>query len=70
MKKLSEKIFFFGALCGMACSLVGCAALPSVMNDVEQIADDTAIKISVSREAITKNTDVKAFVILDNVSPK
>lgn len=38
--------------------LHGCAYLPNMFQTVEDIADDTAIKIEISREAIQTNSDI------------
>lgn len=48
-------------------NLVGCAQmLPELFKSVEQIADDDAIKLQVSREAIQKETDVTISVSVTN----
>jgi starvation-inducible outer membrane lipoprotein len=38
--------------------LMGCAAIPEISKDVEDIATDTAIKIEVSRELIIQKKDL------------
>lgn len=43
-----------------------CGLMPQLLQEVEHIADDTAIKICVSQEALQRQTNVKASVELDN----
>jgi starvation-inducible outer membrane lipoprotein len=47
-------------------SLSGCAALPSFFQTAEDIADDTAIKVEVSRETFQKETDLNIQVNVKN----
>lgn len=44
----------------------GCGCLPQVLSEAENIVDDDAIKITVSREALGRQTNVKASIELDN----
>ncbi len=39
-------------------ALTGCAAMPQIMQDIDDMATDTAIKIEVDKEAIKPNTNV------------
>jgi hypothetical protein len=47
-------------------SLSSCGSLPQLINTAEHIADDEAIQIKVSQEALQRQTNVKAYVELDN----
>jgi hypothetical protein len=49
----------------MVC-LTGCAALPQFFQAAEDIADDTAIKVEVSREAISEKTNLQLNLDLKN----
>lgn len=44
----------------------GCNTLPQFYQSAEDIADDTAIKIEISREAIKKTTDINLNVDIMN----
>lgn len=44
----------------------GCNALPQLYQTAEDIADDTAIKVEVSRESIQKQTDVEISIDVKN----
>ncbi len=46
--------------------LAGCQALPQLYQAVEDIANDEAIEVMVSREAISKQTDVTVTVDVKN----
>lgn len=46
--------------------VAACQTLPQLYQTAEDIADDTAIKIEVSREAISKQTDVAVTVDVKN----
>jgi DNA-directed RNA polymerase subunit RPC12/RpoP len=46
--------------------LTGCAGIPSFLQTAEDIIDDDAITIKVSREALGRNTNIIARVELDN----
>jgi len=50
----------------MLCLLAGCQTLPQLYQAAEDIADDTAIKVQVSREAIQKQTDITLSVDVKN----
>ena len=43
-----------------------CTALPQLYQAAEDIADDNAIKVEISREAITKQTDVRVVIDVKN----
>ena len=43
-----------------------CQGLMPIADDMEKMADDTAIKIEVSREALQKETDLKVTVEVQN----
>lgn len=46
--------------------LTSCGALPQLINTAEHIADDTAINIKVSQEALQRQTNITAYIELDN----
>lgn len=46
--------------------LTSCQTLPQLYQAAEDIADDGAIKIEVSKEAIQKNTDLLISIDLKN----
>lgn len=46
--------------------LSSCGILPQLATEAENIIDDDAIKIVVSREALGRQTNVKASIELDN----
>jgi starvation-inducible outer membrane lipoprotein len=46
--------------------LSSCSALPQLYQAAEDIADDDAVKVVVSREAIQKQTDVTVSVDIKN----
>jgi hypothetical protein len=46
--------------------LQGCQSLPSLFSSVEKIADDTAIKVEASHEALQQNTDLEITVRVIN----
>ena len=48
------------------CFLTSCQTLPQLYQAAENIADDEAIKVSVSKEAIQKNTDLIISIDLKN----
>jgi hypothetical protein len=50
-------------LLAIACS---CGIMPQLASEAENIIDDDAIKITVSREALGRQTNVVAHVELDN----
>lgn len=50
----------------IAMLLSSCNTLPQLYQAAEDIADDTAIKISISKEAIQKQTDVTISVEVKN----
>lgn len=43
-----------------------CQALPQFFSTAEDIADDTAIKTEISKEAIQRNTNVHLYIDLEN----
>lgn len=43
-----------------------CAAMPQMFQSIEDIADDTAIKVEVSKEALQKNTNLTVTVDVIN----
>jgi len=57
MKKLSPLIFLI---------LCSCQALPQLFQAAEDIADDTAIKIEVSKETFQKDTDLDINIKVQN----
>lgn len=55
-KILFASLFFLG----------GCNALPQLFTSVEQIADDKAIGVEISREAVQKGVDISINVDIAN----
>ena len=43
-----------------------CQYLPQLANDATEVADDTAIKTEISKEAIQKDTDLSVYIIIKN----
>lgn len=54
----------------LICILNSCGYMPQVLQEAENIIDDDAITITVSREAIQRQTNLKAIVELDNGQTK
>ena len=50
-------------------SMTSCAAMPSLFHAAEDIANDTAVKVEVSREAIQKQTDINLSLDVKNKDP-
>lgn len=50
----------------LICMLNSCGYMPQILQEAENIIDDDAITISISREAIQRQTNLKATVELDN----
>ena len=46
--------------------LTSCQYLPDMAKDIESIETDTAIKVEVSREAITDKTNLQLYLDLKN----
>jgi hypothetical protein len=46
--------------------LASCSTLPQLYQAAEDIADDTAIKVEVSRETLQKDTDVEININVKN----
>jgi len=46
--------------------LTSCGMMPNFLQTAEDIIDDDAITIKVSRESLGRNTNVTAYVELDN----
>ena len=46
--------------------LTGCQSLPQLFQATEDIADDTAVKIEVSREALAREPNLQVTVDLKN----
>jgi hypothetical protein len=44
--------------------VTSCAALPQLFQSVENIADDDAVKVTVSKEAIASKKDLKVALTL------
>jgi len=49
--------------------LCGCGLMPQAMNELEHVVDDTAITVKCSQEALSKNSDLKISVELNNSKP-
>lgn len=49
--------------------LTGCSSMPQFFSAVQEIETDDAIKISVSREALQKQTDLTVMVDVKNGAP-
>jgi hypothetical protein len=54
------------AICSFFIILCSCQSLPELFSSVEKIADDNAIKIEVSHEALQQNTDLQITVDVKN----
>jgi hypothetical protein len=50
--------------------LTSCQALPALFSSVEKIADDNAIKLEVSHEALQQNTDLEISINVTNKDEK
>ena len=50
----------------LALLCTSCQALPQLFQATEDIADDTAVKVEVSKEAIAKETDLSVDVKITN----
>lgn len=46
--------------------LTSCNTLPQLYQAAEDIADDDAIKVTISREAISKQTDINVSIDVKN----
>lgn len=67
MKKIKKSVYLaYLSILIMVC-FTSCAAMPSMFQAVEDIADDTAIQIKISKEAISKDAQIDAAV---SVGPK
>ena len=53
-------------LIGMCCFLTSCGLMPQALSEAENVLDDDAIKITISREALGRQTNIRAQVDLDN----
>ena len=57
----------FIALISLGCVVLsGCQALPGLFQAAEDIADDTAVKVEVSKEALQKESDLQVTVDITN----
>lgn len=59
-------------LCGFAavCMLTGCAAMPAFFQAAEEVLDDDAVKIVISREAVAqKDSDIHVSADLVRKDP-
>lgn len=56
------------AVAYMTCC-TGCGYMPQILSDVEHVVDDTAITVKCSQEALSKNSDLKINVELNNSKP-
>lgn len=50
--------------------MLGCQGFPQMMASLENIADDTAIKCEVSKEAVQKDKNIQINVIIKNENDK
>jgi len=50
--------------------LTGCSTLPQFYQSIEKIADDDAINVMISQEAIQKQKDVIVMINITNPSNK
>ena len=57
------KIILLFILCSITTS---CGYIPNLITTAEHVADDTAVSIKVSQEALQRQTNVKATIELDN----
>ena len=46
--------------------ICSCSMMPSILSEAENIIDDDAITIKISREALGRNTNIQAHVDLEN----
>ena len=67
--KFLAYIIFLALLIALGITLAGCAALPQFFSAAENIADDTAIRTEISKEAIQKETDLTIHVEVRNKDP-
>jgi len=44
----------------------GCGYVPQLLQEAEHVADDTAVKLEVSQEALRKDTNVEATIRVIN----
>lgn len=51
-------------------TLSGCQALPQLFTAAENIADDTAVQIAISKEACQENREITANVVITPLDPK
>lgn len=49
--------------------LASCGMMPQIASEAEHIIDDTAITVKCSQEAISKNSDIKINLELNNSKP-
>lgn len=49
--------------------LCSCNMLPQLVQEAEHVIDDTAITVKCSQEALSKNSDLKINVELNNSKP-
>jgi hypothetical protein len=61
----------YQTICIAALTLLSaCNSLPQLYQAFEDVADDDAIHLTVSREAIQKDTNVKVSIAVENASTK
>lgn len=58
------KVFFITFI------FAGCQSLPQMFTSLENIADDTAIKCEISKEAIQKDKEININVTIKNENEK
>jgi len=46
--------------------LSSCSAMPQLFQEAEHVLDDEAVTIKISQEAFNRQTNIKAFVEIDN----
>ncbi len=68
LKKVSNHMYILNILLCKSCLFIvsSCQSLPQMFTSLEDIADDTAIKLEVSREAIAKDTDIDITIKVTN----
>ena len=56
----------YAILTSLLVLISSCGVMPQLLNEAEHIADDTAVKLTISQEAIRKDTNVTAQIKVFN----
>jgi len=62
--------FFFSIFIGIVLFFTGCSYIPDLAKDVEDYATDDAIKIEVSREALSENHNIDIDIKVNKTQGK